>query len=144
MSRLEGYSELRSKLDDLGRNAGGRIARRSLRAGAKVMQAQLRQDAPDVTGQTKAAIKVRAGKRSRTKISMMVTLGKGFFQGSTFYAGFVNWGWLTGRRGSAKRRKIEGTEWLEKSWARGKDTTVDKVREEVAAAIEAEGTNGAR
>jgi HK97 gp10 family phage protein len=157
MSRLEGVDELRRKLDDLGRNVGGRIARTALRDGAKVMQGVLRDDAPSDSGQTKAAIKVRSGKRSRAKIGMMVTLNERFFK-NQFYVGFVNWGWIWSRhkrprirvRGKDGRittttpkevgkgeHKIEGSLWLEKSWARGYEATVSKVRERIAELINA-------
>lgn len=91
--KLTGAIELRAKLKEIDTKVSKTYLRQALRAGAKVIQQACLQAAPVKTGQTKRAIKVRAAKRSRKGITMMVSIGKGMFTGDTFYAGFLEYGY---------------------------------------------------
>ncbi len=71
---------------------GRKVVRRALRRGAKLVAQEAKRRAPRRTGALSKSIKVRAGKRSRRAISINAIIGKGFFKGETFYAGFIEFG----------------------------------------------------
>ena len=107
--------KLESNLRLLTVKAQKKVWRPALRAGAKIQQRRAKQLAPHETGALEAAIKVRAGKRSRSKIgkgtvSAMATLGaKELFKGDSFYGAFVELGHKVGKRGSRAKGAGEDT-----------------------------------
>ena len=76
--------------------------RKAARPALQPTLAAARSYAPRKTGRLKRSIKIRAISRSRTRVGARVTTAKGDnqFKGKTFYAGFQEWGWKTGRRTS--------------------------------------------
>jgi HK97 gp10 family phage protein len=142
--QIEGADELRKQLDAMG-PAGKKLMRRALRDGAKVTAAQMRQDAPNVTGATEEAIKVMAGKRSRSRMTMMVAIGAGWFKGDTFYAAFVNFGHKVGKRlsrgkGAAisdTRQSIPGTFWINNAFRKSAAAAVDAITATVKSGLAA-------
>lgn len=86
-------------LKNLENKVSGKIMRKALRAGAKVCQQQMKADAPVKSGATRDAVKVKAAKRSKNRVAIAVSIGMGWFKGTTFYAGFVEFGHKIGKRG---------------------------------------------
>ncbi len=63
---------------------GKAFARKALRAGAKVQQTSAKNNASSVTGSTKAALKIKATKRSTKRVGMLVMISKGDFSNPKF------------------------------------------------------------
>jgi HK97 gp10 family phage protein len=118
---IKGLEEMRKKLAAVDGAVAKKLIRRALRAGAKVIATQCKADAPLRGGLLRSKIRVKAGKRKRNHIRMNVAIGKKDFQGDTFYAGFVDRGRKSGKRGSRNRHPIAGSKFLEKAFdkARG-------------------------
>jgi len=95
---LSGAKEVRLALAKLETKAARKLASKALRAGAKIVQAHAKATAPAQTGALKRAIKVRAGKNRKTYRSIIVGPGAKWFTGDEFYAGFIEFGWKTGKR----------------------------------------------
>jgi HK97 gp10 family phage protein len=75
---VTGIPEIDRKLRALGPKVGNKVVRQALRAAIKTMQAAVKQQAPHgETGELEEGTKVRAGKRSRTKIEMAVVIAGG-------------------------------------------------------------------
>lgn len=55
---------------------------------------------PARDGKLRRSIKIRAIRRSRTRVGMRLTTSgsDNAFSGQTFYGGFIEWGWKTGSR----------------------------------------------
>lgn len=55
---------------------------------------------PARDGKLRRSIKIRAIRRSRTRVGMRLTTSgsDNAFSGKTFYGGFIEWGWKTGTR----------------------------------------------
>jgi len=129
--RWEGMTETRAVMVQLPVRAAKAACRKALRAGAKIMAAVMVTNAPVGSGLTRRAIKVRAGKRSRSKITTLASLSSRLFPTGLFYAGWVNYGWIWSRhrrerlkshdKGKASKavgageKQIPGTHWLERS-----------------------------
>jgi hypothetical protein len=109
MSELQGYRQLSEALKQLEPKVSGKIMRTASRSGGKIVREAMATDAPFKTGNTRRSIKLRAGPRSRTGISVEVSIGDGFFKGLAYYGAFVLFGWKTGKRGSLNRKQIPGT-----------------------------------
>ena len=116
-----------------------KLARKALRVGAKVVQAEAKADAPEGTGRTRRAIKVRAGKRRRKgSISLAVIIGKGDFKGVDFYGAFEDFGWHTGKRGSKDRRKVEGKHFMERALATKETEAKAVISDQIAEGLDRE------
>jgi len=87
-----------------------KIIRQAIRPAMKIVQRDAIARAPrGESGLLKKSIKVRAFKRSRTKIGVSVSTAKGWFKGDAFYGGFQEWGWKQGKRSlGSMRRHIPG------------------------------------
>ena len=105
---LQGADEMTVALAKLETNVAKKHVRQALRAGARVIQRELvaTADSPELA----AAVKVRAGKRSRDGMSVMVTLSGQTLHGGksnkVFWAGFYNYGHRIGRRLKTKAAAI--------------------------------------
>ena len=110
--QIEGLEDVIAKMANFPKAFQGKVMRPALRAGAKVVKQRVESYAPVRTGALKRSVKVRAVTRSRVKIGSSVKIGEGFFKGDTFYAGFQEFGWRTGKRGSADRRQVAGTRFM--------------------------------
>lgn len=69
-----------------------KVIRQSVRQALKPVRDAVKQEAPVDTGVLIKAIKVRAGKRKKDRISMAVRIGKGDFVGDQYYAAFQEFG----------------------------------------------------
>lgn len=126
---VEGAKEMIAALKSLGKKGTGCV-RKAERDAAKISLAACIAAAPSVTGTTKEALKVRAGRRKRNRVSMTVQLGQEFFQGKAFYAAFNLFGHHIGKRKSHNpkqqaryekltgitRKFIPGDNWMKRAW----------------------------
>src|ERR1041384_7588082 len=118
---LGGMMELKQTLDNLGK-AGRKIVSRAMRDGAKLVQQQMVADAPVQSGTTKKSIKVRAGKKKKDSVSIIVGLSYAWWSGPTWYAAAVEYGHHIGKRQvhSAKKQKaIEALSGKTRPWVPG-------------------------
>jgi HK97 gp10 family phage protein len=148
-AKLTGAEELTRAMGEIKTSIARKHLRTALRAGAKVIQLQCKADAPVKSGRTRSAIKVRSGKRSRTGIRMLVSIGKSFFKGDTFYAGFVEFGWVPSRKRRSQRKGkarppragegfVPGERWLHHAFDKSKESAFRTVRESLTASLEEE------
>ena len=92
--RIEGADALLRKLQGIPRKVERQIVRDGLRAGARVIQAAAKREAPRDSGDLAESIVVRAARRLRRgQIGIDVRTDQGFFKGEQFYAGFIEFGW---------------------------------------------------
>lgn len=123
--RIEGGKQLERRLKALPPRVAGQVSRQALRAGAKIVQAAAVADAPVRKGLLKQSIKVRAAKRRRGSVGVVVQTGQGFFRGETFYGAFQELGFHLGpRRLGNLRRFVEGKHFMKRAF--------DDTREEAA------------
>jgi HK97 gp10 family phage protein len=109
---ITGDRELNRMLRRLALKDGKKVVRAAARKAIKPVQLSAKQLAPKDSGQLRRAVKVRALPRSRRRVGVRVTIGERFFTGDQFYGSFQEWGWKTGKRGSANRRQIPGKHFL--------------------------------
>lgn len=89
---IEGLKELQTYFNTLEVKLKKVIVRKALREGAKIIKLATLKFVPVKSGKTKDSIKVRAAKRKTGRIAYLVQIGKGDFQGETFYASFLEYG----------------------------------------------------
>lgn len=90
---VTGDKEIDRKLRQLEAKLAKKVIRQALRPALKPTLALARELAPvGETGDTKKAIKIRAGLRSRGRIKIVVMIGAGDFKGKTFYGSFPEFG----------------------------------------------------
>jgi HK97 gp10 family phage protein len=82
---VTGVADLDRALRALPAKIGNKVVRQALRKGAKTFAAAARAKAPKETGKLESAIKVRAGRRSRTGIAVAVVVGAESFDGPGEY-----------------------------------------------------------
>jgi len=112
--------------------AGDKLQRKGivagLKAGCKVVQAQAQADAPHKTGATAAAIKIKAGKRKKGRVSYLVTIGQGWFKGDEYYASFVALGHKQGKRKLGDKRKdIPGNPYLKNAMNQATEAALEAI-----------------
>lgn len=107
---LVGHTKLDRMLSRLSRGEGREAIRKSARPALRPVQAEAKRLAPYESGQLEGHITIRAMRRSRKRFGYRVTCGE--FEGDTFYGGFLEWGWKTGKRGSANRRQVLGEHFM--------------------------------
>ncbi len=120
---LTGVNEAIRKLDDIAGENGKfmkQSLRTALREGAKILQRIMLTVVSRQSGLTADNIKVRAGPRSRKRISMLV----GVFNAAAdtikqFYAGFADFGHMTAQSkdasgiNAASPQMVPGTRWTD-------------------------------
>lgn len=90
--KISGLTGVLKKVSELDKGLQNKLLQKGFRAGSKIMQKEAVRLAPEDTGLTKSAIKVRAMKRKRGRIGISLTLGKKDFTGESYYAAFTNFG----------------------------------------------------
>jgi HK97 gp10 family phage protein len=108
LRNVSGIKELKAKLADLEKKVRNKIASKAMRTGSKVIQKQVKANAPVKTGLVRNSIKVRAGKRRKGKIYFTVTCGSKNFVGKAFYGAIQEFG--------APARNIEGKHFMERAF----------------------------
>lgn len=103
---IEGATKLRKKLFALGPRIAKKVLRESIRPAAKLIQADAKSNVAVDTGALRKSIKVRALKRSRSRVGMTVTTNStdNMFKGKTFYGGFLEYGHRHGKRTNEIKR----------------------------------------
>ena len=91
---VTGVDKLIASLKDLDAKARRKVIVGGLRDGAKIIAEQARTNAPDASGDLRAAIKVRAGKRKKGRINMLVLISKNVLKRA--YMAAQEWGWRAG------------------------------------------------
>lgn len=133
----QGDRELIAMLSKFRQGESNRIIRKGLRAGAKIVQTATKNDAPVRSGATKKSFKVRAMKRKRGRLGIMVQSGKGFFKGDTFYVGFLVFGHRVGpRRLGDSRTKVLPNEFMKRAARRSEKQAVEELNTTVRKEIE--------
>ena len=152
LMELAGDKRLRRQFAKLPGVMQKKVVRKSLRAGARPVKEAAKRFAP--VGKTKnlrGSITVRAMRRSRKAIVVNVITASGnLFKGTTFYAGFQEFGWKTGSRKrslttrrqgrrikAARRVKVPGKKFMERAFAVTKDLALSIVNRELRQRIEA-------
>ena len=133
MVEIHGFEELDAKLKRLSRGTAGKIMRRSLRAGAKIIAAEARARAPRQTGRLAKSIKVRAAStRKRGEVAIVVRTGQSdnLFVGDTYYGAFQEFG-----TDYTLRKPF-----LQPAFEAGKQQAVNVIRQTVSAGIVREAT----
>lgn len=95
-----GDKALTRSLDDLSNKIQKQYMRKSLRAGTKLVADIVRRNTPVLTGRLRRGIKVRAGKRSRSRIGYFVLLPTRAQLGidpksKWYYPAVLEWGGIT-------------------------------------------------
>lgn len=153
--KLEGARELQAKLQELDKKVAKKVTRQALREGAKIVAAEAKTLAPVRSGNTRKAIKVRAGRSKKDYISVLVSVGSKWFTGKEFYAAFVEFGHFLGLklggkfRGEAGRKLyrrlsiaagrkwVPGEHWLEAAYEESADKAAKVVVQKMVSGIEA-------
>lgn len=155
---LTGDAELNRKLRELGGPKQKAAIRKASRAALKPVAAAAKANAPKRSGRLRKSIKVKAIKRSRSRVGSRVTTSKtdNQFKGRQFYSGFQEYGWRVGKRATnadlgvkkrkrrtsvqseyvaaknAARRRIKGSEFMTRAAKSHKQIALRIYREEVA------------
>lgn len=104
-----GIPQVDAALKELGARVGNKVVRQGMRAGAKIVAAEIANRSPSRTGRMKSSVKVRTMKRSRkNRIGLIAGFGEGWFKGKTFYAAFVAFGHRLGKRTHKRSHKAGG------------------------------------
>lgn len=102
---LTGDKALDQLLQQLVPRLQKRAFSRASRAAAKPIRDAARRNAPSDTGRLARSIKVRAARRSRSRVGIRVTTGDGGeFTGKSYYGGFLEYGFRRGKRTAGIRR----------------------------------------
>jgi HK97 gp10 family phage protein len=90
---VTGVKEIDRRLATLEPKVAKKHLRQAMRKGMRPIQSQVEGNAPaGESGDLAASVILRAGKRSRNKMTMNVALGSRTFRGEKFYATFTEWG----------------------------------------------------
>jgi|SRR5579883_1267088 len=89
---IKGVKETLKMLKTLDAKVAKKVSRSAMRKGMKVIKNQVKENAPVDSGALKDSVKIKAGKRSRNKISIEVVIGDGLGKGDTYYAAAVELG----------------------------------------------------
>ncbi len=130
---LTGSDELNRKLASLTNAQAREAIRKAARPALKPCLQTARRVAPKASGRLRRSIKVRSIARSRTRIGAKVTTSASdsLYSGETFYGGFQEWGWRSGKRtsnadlgvGKGKRRTT-----AQRALAKGRNDSRKKIR----------------
>lgn len=111
---LTGSDRLNRKLLELTSTQAKAAIRSAARPALQPTLQAARALCPARNGKLRRSIKIRAIRRSRTRVGMRLTTSgsDSAFTGKTFYGGFIEWGWKTGTRskeaGAIARRVARG------------------------------------
>ena len=116
---LTGSAELNRKLATLAGPKAKAAIRKASREALRPVAAAAKANAPRRSGALSKSIKVRAMARSRTRIGSRVTTSAGSneFSGKTYYGGFQEYGWKSGRRTRNADLGMDPTRWARRTAA---------------------------
>lgn len=96
--KVQGAESLIKKLDRIGKKDSKKAMRKGTRAGAKVLQSAIKDNAPIRTGNLQQSIKVRATKGKKGWVGNTVVLKSKDADG--FYGSFIELGWTAAGGGT--------------------------------------------
>ena len=142
-------ARVRRMVEQFPKKIRNKILRQELRKAAKTLVAPSKAATPVQTGKLKRSVKVRAVKRSRKAIGVVVGYSDKAYTGQTFYGAFLEWGWKAGRRVSRSknrtapdtRTEIPGRRILAGVAERRGPSVLDSAIAEIAKRVEAEARN---
>lgn len=115
---ITGVKAVDKKLAQLEKKIQKKVLRQAMRQAMKPLLTDVKEDAPVDTGLLKSSLKIKAGRRSRDTISVVVQSGEGDFRGDTFYASFNELGFhelgADGKRGGGPFHP--GTEFMRRAF----------------------------
>jgi len=133
---LIGEKALQRKLAALGRTGANKVLRKALRAGAKVIRTEAQANAPVLTGDLRANIRVRAMKRRKQGVGVRVVVGDGWYQGDQFYGAFLEFGHRVGsRRLGDARATVEPKPFMRPAFDQKKDAAISEIETVLATGI---------
>lgn len=162
---ITGDERLNRKLAELKGPKAKAIIRKAARTALRPVQSAVKREAPRRTGRLAKSVKIKAFTRSRSRIGAKVTTAAddNLYSGRTFYGGFQEFGWKTGRRATNKdlgvkankrrttaqqaivkakndaRKLRPGTHFMKRAADSTRFTALEIYRHEVGAGIEALG-----
>lgn len=151
---LTGNERLDRAFEELPNRLQKKVLREALRPAAKVIQGQAKSNIPKRSGKGAESLKVKAGKRSRSRpdqVSVLVITAAGWFKGSEYYLAFGELGFKLGSRKAytfpaGLRYKLGRNMWLKqripvggKHWIKG---ALDQRRAEATALAKAKIAEG--
>jgi len=147
--KLKGAAETAERLRQLPKKLQKKMLRRGLKNAAKPILKSARTNVPVKSGALKKAIKVRAGKRTKGQLSVVIGPSEKWFVGDYFYAGMVEFGHNIGKRkgshtenkgaigkGNVIREWKEGTHYMKNAYEANKDKAKDTLATEVSICLE--------
>lgn len=137
---LRGFEKVEKAFRELPLKVSKKILRQALRAGAKPIHAQAKENFPERTGAAKRSIKIRAGKqRKKHAATVWVGTRKGDFKGDEFYAGFIEGGTVERHHKSGKSvGKVVAREPFKRAFEARKAEAEAIIERELVAGIERE------
>lgn len=127
------------KLNGMEPKVRKKIERSALRKGGQIIAVAAKSRAPVYTGKVKKRIKVRAGKRRKNRLSVVIGTSQKDFTGDQFYAGFVEFGTKERIHKSGKRvGKVPATHFFEEAVKATSSQVAGVIREEIESLIRAE------
>lgn len=128
--KITGLKELDKKLQALPGKVAKKVLRQALRKALKPVKAAVQANAPVLTGQTRAAVRFKAGRRTKNRVTLNVQVGEGDYKGDQFYASFLEFGYE--RDGVLH----PGLHFMERALAATGDAAVKTCVELIAAGVE--------
>jgi HK97 gp10 family phage protein len=89
---IEGVEKLIHALSGLPDKVSKVIVKKAIREAMKPVAAKVRELAPKDTGAPKQSVKVRATKRKRGRLGVVVSISSGHFKGDQYYGSFQEFG----------------------------------------------------
>lgn len=130
-SVVKGVKEVQRAFLELEPKVARKVVRQALRKAVKPIQAAAKADAPVKSGKLKKAIKVRAMRRKKGRIGVLAIIGKGDFQGETWYGSVQEFG-------ARKRRRIRAKHFMKKAYESKKAQAAAIAEAEIGPGIERE------
>ena len=140
---IRGDAELERKLVGMDRKVARKVTKQSLRLGAKVILAAVKEEAPTVSGKLKRSAKVRVARRNRRgSFAMIVSLAAR--DGDRFYGAYVHLGHFAGtspagqkaQHKSQGRRKVTSDPFVRRAFDRSKGRAVATVLSDLRRRVE--------
>ena len=138
---ITGDKKLTRMLNALGSQKARAVHRKAIRKAARPILAEAKATGPVKTGKLRASLTIKAAKRSRKSIGVMVTQKAGAYKGDTFYGSFQELGWRTGRakqKSNRERKKIPGKWTMRQAAIDKQDEAIEIYETEVNTLIESE------
>lgn len=142
-------AKINRMLTALPKKIRNKILREELRKGAKTLLPASKAATPARTGKLRRSVKVRAVKRSRKSVGVLVGYNDKAYAGDTFYGAFLEWGWKQGKRpsrvvrggASDNRKEIPGRRMLGNVAEAKGPGVLDAVITQIASRIQTEARN---